>query len=233
MNIKYLKYAVGEIVLVVIGILIALQVNNWNEERKERKLEQRIIAGLLEEMSLNRDLLVDSYKTHRFHDSTLNALIMNPESSNLEEQIKNIINFTYYRTTDFRNGNVQSILSEHGPSILTNDTLRNFVVSWEDMKNDILENEKIEENMIHQRIYPFLSQNFDFGLMFKSFSGDATSMQRMSEEGPSLVKTLLDNKEFQGIIMQRKFNESGVQSDMYNTLAELDTAISVAKRIVK
>ena len=34
---KYLKYAIGEIVLVVIGILIALQVNNWNEQRKENK----------------------------------------------------------------------------------------------------------------------------------------------------------------------------------------------------
>lgn len=31
---KYLKYAIGEILLVVIGILIALQINNWNEERK-------------------------------------------------------------------------------------------------------------------------------------------------------------------------------------------------------
>ena len=33
---KYLKYAVGEIVLVVIGILIALQINNWNEDRKNK-----------------------------------------------------------------------------------------------------------------------------------------------------------------------------------------------------
>jgi hypothetical protein len=33
---KYLKYAIGEIILVVIGILIALQINNWNERRKER-----------------------------------------------------------------------------------------------------------------------------------------------------------------------------------------------------
>ena len=32
---KYLKYAIGEIALVVIGILIALQINNWNETRKE------------------------------------------------------------------------------------------------------------------------------------------------------------------------------------------------------
>ena len=31
---KYLKYAIGEIILVVIGILIALSINNWNEERK-------------------------------------------------------------------------------------------------------------------------------------------------------------------------------------------------------
>ncbi|MFL0353662.1 DUF6090 family protein [Xanthomarina sp. GH4-25] len=31
---KYLKYAIGEIILVVIGILIALQINNWNEARK-------------------------------------------------------------------------------------------------------------------------------------------------------------------------------------------------------
>lgn len=32
---KYLKYAIGEILLVVIGILIALQANNWNEDRKD------------------------------------------------------------------------------------------------------------------------------------------------------------------------------------------------------
>ncbi len=36
---KYLLYAFGEILLVVIGILIALQVNNWNEGRKQRQVE--------------------------------------------------------------------------------------------------------------------------------------------------------------------------------------------------
>jgi len=35
---RYLKYAIGEIVLVVIGILIALQINNWNEEEKKEIL---------------------------------------------------------------------------------------------------------------------------------------------------------------------------------------------------
>tara|TARA_R110002073_G_scaffold14554_1_gene59262 strand:+ start:30079 stop:30747 length:669 start_codon:yes stop_codon:yes gene_type:complete len=44
---KYLLYAIGEVILVVIGILIALQINNWNEERKENtelsQYKQRLI----------------------------------------------------------------------------------------------------------------------------------------------------------------------------------------------
>ena len=43
---KYFKYAIGEIVLVVIGILIALQVNNWNENRKERHIELKLLKSI-------------------------------------------------------------------------------------------------------------------------------------------------------------------------------------------
>ena len=47
---KYFKYAIGEIILVVIGILIALQVNNWNESYKEQKLviqyQERLIDDI-------------------------------------------------------------------------------------------------------------------------------------------------------------------------------------------
>jgi hypothetical protein len=46
---KYLKYAIGEIVLVVIGILIALQINNSNEQRKENKLEAEYYCRLFED----------------------------------------------------------------------------------------------------------------------------------------------------------------------------------------
>jgi hypothetical protein len=46
---KYLIYAIGEIILVVIGILIALQINNWNETRKTQHHQQLLIASLLED----------------------------------------------------------------------------------------------------------------------------------------------------------------------------------------
>ena len=43
---KYARYAIGEIVLVVIGILIALSINNWNENRKEKKLAKTYLENL-------------------------------------------------------------------------------------------------------------------------------------------------------------------------------------------
>ena len=47
---KYLIYAIGEIILVVIGILIALQINNWNELRKDNITEKEILITQLREM---------------------------------------------------------------------------------------------------------------------------------------------------------------------------------------
>lgn len=53
---RYFFYALGEIVLVVIGILIALQINNWNEERKADKFEKKLLNELL-------NTLVKDYRT--------------------------------------------------------------------------------------------------------------------------------------------------------------------------
>ena len=52
---KYLLYAIGEIVLVVIGILIALSINNWNEDRKLKQFEYKILKDIVKPLkSLNR-----------------------------------------------------------------------------------------------------------------------------------------------------------------------------------
>lgn len=50
---KYLLYAIGEILLVMIGILLALQVNNWNEKRKQRIKEKEVLQILINNLELN------------------------------------------------------------------------------------------------------------------------------------------------------------------------------------
>ena len=52
---RYMRYAIGEIVLVVVGILIALSINNWNEKLKNNKLKEFYMKSLVED--LTRDTL--------------------------------------------------------------------------------------------------------------------------------------------------------------------------------
>lgn len=54
---KYLLYAIGEIILVVIGILIALQINNWNEDRKERKQEKEFITSVKKDLTQDKGFI--------------------------------------------------------------------------------------------------------------------------------------------------------------------------------
>ncbi len=59
---RYLKYAVGEIILVVIGILIALQINNWNENRKVRIAQKGLLENFYD--NLGADSVVLAVNKH-------------------------------------------------------------------------------------------------------------------------------------------------------------------------
>lgn len=68
---KYLLYALGEIILVVIGILIALQINNWNEFKKERKQERKVLTELLSSLESNHSrMLADSILRNKWNKSS-------------------------------------------------------------------------------------------------------------------------------------------------------------------
>ena len=55
---KYFKYAIGEIVLVVIGILIALQINNWNELKKLKEKENVFLKEIISDLNYNEQRTV-------------------------------------------------------------------------------------------------------------------------------------------------------------------------------
>jgi len=65
---KYFKYAIGEILLVVIGILIALSINNWNEERKKRIQGKAYVAAIYKEVKkdiMRIDVVLDKFETNK------------------------------------------------------------------------------------------------------------------------------------------------------------------------
>ena len=129
---KYLIYAIGEIVLVVIGILLALQINNWNEERKVenkgKEYIQEIYKDLKTEIS-NIDLIINSLNTQ--HNGTEYVLSFF-ESENKEILDTLLFTRSYWATTRLfiveRDLNTFDKLKSSGQSILLkNDSLSNLL----------------------------------------------------------------------------------------------------------
>ena len=85
---KYLIYAFGEIILVVIGILIALQINDWNENRKNSIAEQKLLNALLIEFESNLKILEENIKLNdnNIKNSLLLGEYTNPNLSSFNEK---------------------------------------------------------------------------------------------------------------------------------------------------
>lgn len=101
-SMKYLQYAIGEILLVMIGILLALQVNNWNEERKNEKFEQEILALLDQNLESDSILLTaELTKTEmaiELTDRLLDQIARKNYSDSLNFWMARIISFERFKS---------------------------------------------------------------------------------------------------------------------------------------
>lgn len=98
---KYLLYAIGEILLVVIGILIALQVNNWNEGIKEETRMLTNIHSIQEDMQLDTRLLEDAiYRIHSQIEAAGNIVpVMESGNRKINDSLKFILDFNWLTDT--------------------------------------------------------------------------------------------------------------------------------------
>ena len=121
---KYLKYAIGEIVLVVIGILIALQLNNLNENKKNNVFEKEILSQIQE--NLISDWLVLKKIEINFSKaiSSSDKILIAEESQKTEDSIKiwlgSIIQFDRFQPLT----NAYEVLKSNGLDRISNKKLR-------------------------------------------------------------------------------------------------------------
>ena len=131
---KYFKYAIGEIVLVVIGILIALQINNWNENRKTNKKEQALLVALNQELTnnleeLNRIIGVNKKRNDGAHKL---VSVLSPKKPTLTDtEISQLWYNALAREAVYKPslGVLNEAISSGSLSIIKNIQLRDFFAS--------------------------------------------------------------------------------------------------------
>jgi len=122
---KYFKYAIGEIVLVMVGILLALQVNNWNEQRKNRNFEQEFLIGLKE--TLQNDLTINK-ETQRVNNDALLSMNIILDHLENDKPYHDSLDFHFGRSTNFDFWDLSEMVFESvnskGLNIISNRNLR-------------------------------------------------------------------------------------------------------------
>lgn len=131
---KYLLYAVGEIILVVIGILIAIQVDRWNETRKLQEEEFKILRQLESEFVHNQQKLDSIYAAHKEVNRCLRSLIAvtgpNPDPIPQDSLDYYIREFSHIPTYHPNSASVSSLLSTGKLVLISNDSLKLLLSSW-------------------------------------------------------------------------------------------------------
>ncbi len=164
---KYLLYAIGEIFLVVVGILIALQINNWNEANKNRQLQLNYVRGLISDLEYDINAFSGSINELDDHRESADALLTcYKEQSSLpeEELMAHFVNVGLIARFSHRNTVMEDMQSAGRLHLIMSDSVRQEIISYYKMAGSVIEgndnnNTWILDKIIGSRIY---TEQFDF-----------------------------------------------------------------------
>lgn len=182
---KYFKYALGEIALVVVGILIALQINTWNQNRIDKNEEKDIISKLHEDFKTNKKNLGQFIKENN-HEINAQVALMNLIGSSREELIthNNIdsLLFVSFSASEvaFADNTIKSIMQSGRLDLLKNEEVTSLLYKWNTL-SEIRKTRMFKlDDWTNNHFVPYLLPKISFKEM------DATSGFKWS--GTSKVK---------------------------------------------
>lgn len=129
---KYLLYAIGEIILVVIGILIALSLNNWNEEKKTIAEEKVLLSSLLEDFKNNKLTIENQIYWYNyfipFYESKLHY--MGTNANELNQGMKDTLISKVFMNPIFSIGTLNSITNSDQSELIQNTELKRMLNAY-------------------------------------------------------------------------------------------------------
>lgn len=157
---QYVKYAVGEIILVVIGILIALSINNWNENRKERIQETILLKQLLTDFNSNLEQLDQKISFRKDFMNSSKQLFKYIDNPNLRD--KDSVETHIARTMPYATFDpiINDLASSGELNIIKNTQLKHALTRWSSEINDVIEDEVVWKKYRNEQYFPFLIENY-------------------------------------------------------------------------
>jgi hypothetical protein len=218
---KYFKYAIGEIILVMVGILLALQVNNWNQQRIAAQKEQLLLEALHNEFVENKSQLANVVSWHEkalvSTQYVISQFPIDPKTINLDtldERMK-----YWYRRYTFNpsQGVIRSLVNTSSFELITDTELRALLVSWEDVLADYQEDEEMASKILMEQHVPEIFSH---------------SSRRLGLTDKRVNTDFLASYQFENIFIHRELHLKTILGQQ-NDDGELDRIKATIDRIIE
>lgn len=198
---RYFKYAVGEIILVVIGILLALQINNWNENKKNTVVEQKYLISMLEDFE--RNLERSEYVINEIEE-ILPALINLIDQSSFEsptisvdslnKAFSTINNMPFYSSTDRVYNN---LIGSGDLKIIKNDELKTKLSMYYKILYILNQVQNTHELELVESFQPYILDHMDFQAVYHRRVPDFPLPKPIEK---NKILEVLNTREFRNIL---------------------------------
>ena len=163
---KYLIYAIGEIILVVIGILIALSINNWNQERIQELEVQTIVKNIHTEYLQNKTIIKRRIEEAELCKAALNQLMnfMGKDEDYLKKQNVDSLLFYAIDPPIFRpsENTISGLIQSGRLELLQNQELVNLIYNWGRTMKALTDRTTRFTAKLDNEIFPYLSKKYSF-----------------------------------------------------------------------
>ena len=208
---KYILYAIGEIILVVIGILIALSINNWNNDNVSQSESNEFNKRLLAEIDKNLEL-ADS-KIIRIKSMISSSKgILDLFNKQLEEDdlklLASLVNESIQGVkTEFIIGTLNEGLNTGKVALINSDELKSKIYGLPSNIEYVGDYDNTYSIYIGEILQPFLYDNFNYRRMDNKYSGLKVGPSKFKKERN---RELLENEKFENLV-DNHFCQSNAQ----------------------
>lgn len=212
---KYLLYALGEIILIVVGVLIALYLDNVNDEKQAKEVEVQLLMELKSNLASNMEILERTLITETEY-LAYNEMILEYLDNRrpYDEELDRAFGVYFWTVTTNPVTGGYEFLKSKGIDLISSDSLRKRISFIFDNEFSILKNEnEVWSNNLQQNIsYPYHVKHFR---RYYAPEKDSVEAERAR---PFDYESLLVDNEFKSInseiISNRKWNINSLQTLM-------------------
>ena len=232
---QYSRYAVGEVLLLVVGVLIALQINIWNQNRKSNNVRISILENLNKEFEFNRGELIYSIESSNIIAGSILQLLsmMGPDYQRYDAVLLDSLLAASLMTPDFLpvNGALTDILNSGKMQYILNLELRGRLVSWHSYLDAAYKSVDQDEHAIANIVMPYLFDKVSLRNI------DRVNDEYLSMLAPSPFQVdnrkVLSDLAFENMIDDHFFRIQGSLSIYKYTLQELEETHKLILQILE